>query len=406
MEGYIDGINFAELEAMKYYAPPNSWSPEKKRETARSRIFSGDWWGARKVDGAFYKFLKDEDGNMTLTGRSKSVRGIYLDKIDWVPHLHKFFEELPNGTCLLGELYLPRDEQAKTTTSIMNCLKEKGIQRQQKEEDKLHYYIFDILAYDGKSYMEMTAENRFDELIYCWRSYGESYWEWAKYVNGKELWNLLQQLLADGYEGVVINRGGALYQPGKRPSRDCLKVKKELQDTIDCVIIGANPPTKVYLGKEIETWEYWFNEVTNEKVKGQLYKEFFDGAPITAVTKNWFYGWAGSLRLGVFKGDKMVEIGNLSGITDEIKENWQDYVGKVCEITAMEIMDNDKGGKGLRHPKFVQFRDDIDPKDCTWEKVFGQEAKMGLRITILIMFALLMIVIESENVKKLQKGIK
>lgn len=369
MEGYIAGIDFVNLEPQKYFAPPNSWSQEKKENTAISRIFSGEWWGSQKRDGAFYKFVKDDEGTMFLVGRSKSVKGIYLDKLAWVPHLYKFFEDMPNGTCFLGELYLPRDEQAKTTTSIMNCLVDKAIQRQKNEEDKLHYYIFDILAFGGKSYLDMKAEDRFDELNLCWRAYGEYYWEWAKYVNGKELWNLLQKLLSEGYEGVVITRGGSLYQPGKRPSKDCLKVKKELQEKIDCVIMGAVAPSKVYTGKEIETWNLWFNELTNERVKGNLYKDFTDGAPVTPVTKNWFNGWAGSLRLGVYKDGKLVEIGNLSGVTEEVKENWKEYVGTVVEITAMEIMDTG----GLRHPKLNRFRDDISPTDCTWEKVFGEK---------------------------------
>ena len=66
MEHYIDGINFHELENMKYYAPPASWSKAKIHDTSVNRIFSGDWWGAQKRDGAFYKFIKDEDGNCSI----------------------------------------------------------------------------------------------------------------------------------------------------------------------------------------------------------------------------------------------------------------------------------------------------------------------------------------------------
>ena len=39
-----------------------------------------------------------------------------------------------------------------------------------------------------------------------------------------------------------------------------------------------------------------------------MYKEYVDGATVIPVTKNWFYGWAGSLRLGVMKDGKEVEI--------------------------------------------------------------------------------------------------
>lgn len=365
----IDGIDFWELEAQKYYAPPNSWSEEKKHDTAVSRIFSGEWLGSQKRDGAFYKFLKDEDGNMFLLGRSKSVSGDYLDKIDWVPHLHDFFNSLPNGTCLIGELYLPRDEQAKTTTSIMNCLKEKAIGRQAKPEDKLHYYIFDILAYSGNSFLDLTAVERFNRISALSQIYTYPTVEFAKYYKGKELWELLQNLLADGYEGIVITRAAALYQPGKRPSKDCLKVKKELQDTIDCVIIGATPPRKDYTGTEIRTWPYWFDQMTNEKIYGELYNDYADGRPVLPVTKTWYNGWAGSLRLGAYKNGELVEIGNLSGITDEVKENWRDYVGQVAEVTAMEIMDTG----GLRHPKLCRFRTDKSAAECTWESIFGDK---------------------------------
>ena len=206
MKYFIDGIDFWNLEPQRYYAPPKSWSPEKIKDTTTSRIFSGDWYGSRKRDGAFYKLCKDEDGNMFLIGRSKSKSGDYLDKYDWVPHLHPFFESLPNGTCLLGELYLPRDEQARTTTSIMNCLQPKAVSRQEKEENKLHYYVFDILADKGESLINMKAIDRFLFLNDYSSAYGENYHHWAQYKSGQELWNMLQEILAEGGEGVFITR--------------------------------------------------------------------------------------------------------------------------------------------------------------------------------------------------------
>ena len=123
----IDGINFHDLENMKYWSFPNSWDLEKKKRTVNERIFSDEWLGAQKRDGAFYKFIKSDNGEMELLGRSKSVNGDYLNKIDWVPQLMPFFNDLPNGTCLLGEIYLPSNEQAKSTTSIMNCLVDKAV---------------------------------------------------------------------------------------------------------------------------------------------------------------------------------------------------------------------------------------------------------------------------------------
>ena len=262
---------------------------------------------------------------------------------------------------------MPSNEQAKSTTSIMNCLVSKAIKRQKKEP--LHYYIFDILADEGESYLNMKAIDRFLSLEDYSKKYNSDYVEWAHYVKGKELWTTIQNLLADGYEGVVITRDESHYLPGKRTNKDTLKIKKELQDTLDCIIIGANPPTKIYEGKEIQVWNYWYNEQTNEKINKPLYKDYVDGAPVIPVTKNWFYGWAGSLKLGLYDNDKIVHIGNLSGITEEIKEHWKDYVGAVAEVIAMEIMDNAQGGRGIRHPKFKGFRVDKNPKECTIDQL-------------------------------------
>lgn len=369
MKGMIDNFDFLNMEAMKYYSTPTTWSEEKKKDNATSKIFSGSWWGAQKRDGIFMMALCDEDENEIFRPRSKNVNGEFVNKIEWVPHLASFFRGLPNGTCFLGELYLPRNEQAKSTSSIMNCLKDKAISRQQKEEDKLHFYVFDILAHQGKSLINTPALERFNLLKEYKEIYQESrYVEFAEYKNGKELWEMLQSLLADGYEGVVITNAAAPYQPGKRSNSVSLKIKKELQDTIDCVIMGATPPRKDYTGTEIRTWPYWFDQMTNEKIYGEFYNDYADGKPILPVTKTWYNGWAGSLRLGAYKDGQLVEIGNLSGITDEVKENWRDYIGQVVEVSAMEIMDTG----GLRHPKLISYRTDKSAAECTWESIFGR----------------------------------
>ena len=261
MKNFINGIDFHNLEAQKYWAPTASWSDERKKQEVTSMIFSGDYVGARKMDGAFYKFVKDEDGNMELLGRSKSVSGDYLNKIDWVPQFKHFFDYLPNGTC---------------------------------------------------------------------------------------------------------------YQPGKRPARQTCKVKRELEESIDAVILDANAPTRDYTGKEIETWQYWEDIKTGEKLKGEFYREYdLNGSP-EPVTKNYFYGWAGSLVIGLYNTEtgKYNPIGSLSGLTEEVLSNWKDYRGKVVEVTGMQIF-RDENGKfsGIRHPKLKAFRDDKAAKECTFEQV-------------------------------------
>ena len=364
----IDNVDFHELPAQKYWSFPSGYKKDSKAET-QNMIFSGNYVGARKMDGAFYKFIKDENGNMELIGRSKSVKGDYIDKIEWVPQLHEFFNSLPNGTCLLGELYFPEKEGSSNVTTIMGCLPQKARDRQEKGM-KLHYYIFDVLAFAQSACFNSNIEERVEQLNNIAKGWSSKYVEFAKYYEGKELWNHLQETLNVGGEGVVITKKGTCYQPGKRPARQTLKVKKELQETIDCFFTGhATAPTKEYTGKEIETWQYWLNERTGEKLNGEYYKEYFNGAPLIPITKPYFNGWAGSLEIGVIKNDKVVPIGYLSGLSDEIKANYKDYKGKVIEVGAMEVLETG----GLRHAKMLNFRPDLTIKDCTWDKIWGDE---------------------------------
>ena len=357
--------NFHNLEAQKYWTFGASAKVDPKVE-AKNMIFSGDYIGARKIDGAFYKFWKDENGNMELLGRSKGVGGDYLNKIDWVPQLHSFFNELPNGTCLIGEIYFPGNEGSNKVTSIMGCLKEKAIQRQEVGA-KLHYYVFDVLAWSKQSFLEETAQDRFNFLSTIEHGYNISeYVEFAHYYDGKKLWNELQSILASGGEGVVITKKGTCYQPGKRPARQTLKIKKELSETIDCFFTGRiSAPTRLYTGTMIYGWQYWENMKTGEKLLGTLYKEYANGEPIEPVTKPYFFGMAGSLEIGVLKDGKVYPLGWLSGLSDEIKNDYKEYKGKCLEVGAMQFTDDG----ALRHAKMIQLRPDLTIQDCTWDKL-------------------------------------
>ena len=253
----------------------------------------------------------------------------------------------------------------------MNCLTEKAIKRQEKEENKLHYYIFDLMALDGKSFLSIGAGARFatlEGLAPLWRNC--PYVEVAYYTSGEKLWTMLQTLLADGYEGIVITRENAPYEPGKRPSKTTMKIKQELKQTIDAFFTGrATAPTKEYSGKEPETWPFWINAMTDERLPEgpHYYEAFMEGKPYMAVTKPYYFHWAGSLEIGLIdENSNVVSLGYISGLTDEIKSHYKDYEHCVIEVGAMMLTpDRDR----LRHGKMLGWRPDKDWRECSIDQL-------------------------------------
>lgn len=305
-----------------------------------------------------------------MIARSPNVKGEPVNKIEWLPHIEPWLQHLPNGTCLLCECYWPGNEGSSKITSILGCLKEKAIARQEKS--KLHLYVFDIMAWGGANYINTPFIERVAHLKKFRDFYLNEYIQFATYYEGQELWDKLQDYLASGREGMVIMRKDAIVYNKRTPARVSIKIKKELQETIDVVVLGANAPTRAYTGKDIESWTLWENIVTGERLEGALYEEYRNGATIEPVTSSYFFNRAGSFVIGVFNPSigKYIPIGNLGGLTNEMAENWKSYVGKVVEVTGMEIFKDDQGNfSGIRHPKMIAIRSDKNSKECLMEQL-------------------------------------
>lgn len=363
MKGYIQGHDWLNEEPMKYWSFPASTSDATKKDTVRNAIFSGDYIGALKVDGYYQRLLKDEDGNCFMIARSRNTKGEIVNKIDWVPQLQAWMNTLPNGTCFLAEAYLPNNEGSKNVTSILGCLKDKAIDRQ--KVTPLHFHIFDCMAWNGEDFYDREYEYR---ISYVKTLQNTTYIHPTEFFAGEALWEHLQMYLADGREGMVIMRRDATVYNKRTPARVSIKIKRELKETIDCIIIGANPPTKLYNGKSIESWQYWVNDITDERLELKShFDEYHKGAPIVPVTKNYYYKWAGSLKLGLYDVEGTLQhYGDLSGLTEEMLENWKSYLNVVVEVGGMML---DAESKVIRHPKLIRLREDKYPEDCTTEQL-------------------------------------
>ena len=337
----------------------------------------GTWFAQLKKDGALYMYVKGEHGEDYLFGRTVSKKtGLLTEKGANVPHIINAFSELPNGTILLGEVYYP-GKTSKDVTSIMGCLPEKAIERQEGTYGYIHYYVYDCLEYNGTSLLNYDNWTRYQVLCKIWDKFDlyhpyvfvKSFLELAAVVE-TDIYPAIGTALAAGEEGMVVKKKTALYEPGKRP-QTMLKAKQV--DNIDAVIIGFKDPAKEYTGKELETWEFNIQEEDENRLQGTYTWLKENGYHPIPVTKHYYYGWKNAIEIGAYDSQgQLKSIGTIaSGLTDFMREDMslhpENYLHKVCEIQCM-MKDNKE--QTLRHGFFIRTREDKNETDCKLSEIF------------------------------------
>lgn len=376
------------------------WKLPAGKEHMMSEVCeSGDYFAEEKIDGAWYQFVTGSGHGSTLDaqqsylfGRTVSkVTGLMTEKGGNVPHIMNALCGLPPQTALIGEIYYPGGT-AKNTVTIMGCLPEEAIKRQQAENGPgyIHYYIHDIISYDGVNLMNTGAWDRWRILNAVWVKHHLDSFDFLRLARPVEhdIEDEVSRILASGGEGMVLKKRTAVYVPGKRPAWDSIKFKQ--MDDTDLVCTRVIPATREYTGKDIETWPYWEREGviggypeydSNGVVIG--YNTFTSEVSYNCkygiegwepVTKPYALGWMTSIGIGAYNDNgELVELGTVSsGLTDEDRANMAKepdrYTGMVVSLHCMAI---DRKERTLRHPVFKSWREDKNPQDCTITSIFS-----------------------------------
>ena len=357
------------VQAMKIWKLPDG-----KENMFPSVCNSGEYFAELKKDGYWYQYEKTEHYDYLFSRNVSKTTGILTEKLANVPHIKKAFAELPVGTILIGEIYYP-GKTSKDVTKIMGCLSDEAIIRQQTS-GLIHFYLHDVIKYNGVDLQNEGAWVRYQILIKIWNKFNlqqYNYLELAKSVED-DIQEFTAAALNAGEEGVVLKKRDAVYSPDKRPAWSSIKVKK--MDFLDCICIGFEDGTKQYICEELNTWEYWIETMSGNLYHGRYLNDagcVMIKTPMEPVTKPYFYGWKTSIRLGVYDdNNKIIEIGTVSsGLTDELKADFAKHPEKYLNrVVAIQCMEKNKDDHTLRHAFFKGFRDDKDVKDCRLTDLF------------------------------------
>lgn len=365
-------MNYFEMSPEKYFSWPSSYDKTRREDRLSQMVTSGNYMWSLKTDGNYSRFvLQNGEAKLQTRGISKKT-GTYGEVQDKV----FFFEDTVNAfsgdTVLLGEIYMPGCID-KDIGSILRCLTPKAIERQKKE--KLRWRIFDVLSFDGESLMNTPLVERQEYIKKAVERINNPLVVGVKYYElNNTFYDELGKIFNAGGEGVVIYDKKGTPEPGKRTAWKTLKIKQEMAQDADCFIYGTEPAVRDYTGKEIETWRFWENLKTGEKLCGEYFSEYRLGQTnLEPISKGHYYGWPGAIYCAVWdENNAPLILCKCAGLTEEFKEelknNYDKYHMMPIKITGMMVSDDNS----IRHPKLISIRDtDIDVKDCTLAKIKG-----------------------------------
>lgn len=273
------------------------------------------------VEGKTFALTRKIDGGRIIAIRENGEVSFYTragQKYEGLTDLAaELFTTFPDGIVLDGEitllanpLGLSSKDQYKQTMKIT---------RKDGEKHGVKMLVFDILTIE--EFRTQTCEHTYDErrnlLEGLFGTTKRTYFELLPVLyRGKdtaEITKYLDQLTAEGEEGVMINICDAPYE--FKRTNNLLKVKK--MDTLDLEIVGVEA-----------------GEGRLANTLGAIHVRYKDGNIVKVGSG--FSDW----------------------MRDEIWHNQLYYIGKVAEIQFFEETKNDKGGVSLRFPIFKEVRFD------------------------------------------------
>lgn len=368
-----------EWEMMKYSTFPSSYSRQEKREKLDLLINSNSMIFSEKYDGNLCRFIA-EDGDILCQTRTISKQtgqyGELQNKIAYIDDFKNKFEQL---TVFLGEIYLP-GKTSKEIGTILRCKEEKALDRQ--KDNPIFIYIFDVLVYEGQYLTETPIVERIKYLPLICQKINNPQVSYAKYYPAEPdiFYPRIEQIFNRGGEGVVLYRKDFLPCAGRSSMWETVKVKQELEGDVDVFISGVAPGSREYTGGLLPEWTLWQNTRTGELVRGNYYTEYSQGDCYEPVSKTYFFGLPGAIECSVYDDDGNEKVlCYCSNLTDEfrcaLRDHLDDYIGRPARVSAMMVSETvSKSGEthySLRHPKFLELRDDIDAADCQLSKLLA-----------------------------------
>ena len=282
-----------------------------------------------------------------LYSRAIGVDGRQKSKTDWVPHITGDLLKL-GDYWFDGELLKYPGGTSHDVTRIMQSKRETALEKQE-QLGKLTYVLFDVVhTPDLGDIMNRPYWQRRHILEWVYRKYleGHPYIKLSQLYTHEQIPEAIEYSKQAGLEGIMLKNENGLWIPStattdSRPANNWYKIKHEIDQAEDCVIIGFVKPEMYY-------------RATGGKVDTTRFTRFYSN------------NWIGGVQIGQYRNGILVPVGSFSGITDDLRADMsahpERYLGRVVMVKGFER--NESGH--FTSPVFLGFRDDKRPEECVW----------------------------------------
>jgi ATP-dependent DNA ligase len=315
---------------------PNVPFPPMEAQLVKELPESNGWQFEPKWDG-FRGVLENDGGELALWSRNERPLLRYF------PELRPLGDLLPPHSALDGEIVIARDGVLDFDSMQLRLHPAESRVRRLSTEIPADFVVFDVLLWKGKAVHKKPLEERRAELERLAKGFRLS----PTTGDAEEAQSWLNSFEAAGLDGVIAKRLGLPYLPGSRDG--VLKVKPH--KTADCVIVGVRwkeKPTRIatlLLGLYGKGGKVDY--VGSAAVAASRHKEIFDRvAPLLKGAPD--RGFSEPNRWG----------------TGELEES-----AVRPELVAEVRYDKVQGNRFRHGSRFLRFRDDKDPEQCTWREV-------------------------------------
>jgi ATP-dependent DNA ligase len=327
----------ADAERPETLGPKVPFPPMEAELVSELPGTAGAWRYEPKWDG-FRGILENNGGEIALWSRNGRPLLRYF------PELREVGELLPPDSALDGEIVISRNGELDFDAMQMRLHPAESRVKKLSAEIPATYVAFDLLLWKGKPIHELPIEKRRAELERLVKGVRLS--PVSDDVEQGRAW--LQTLQAAGFDGVIAKKLGLPYLPG---SRDGV-VKVKPYKTADCVIIGIR-------------WKKGGRTTIATLLLG-LYRD--DGG----------VDYVGSCAVGA-KAQAEIAAKVLPLLDETVDAHFSEpnrwgtgdlEQTAVRQELVVEVRFDKLEKHRFRHgTKLVRFREDKDPKQCTWREV-------------------------------------